>query len=271
MFNTKWKNLTVLLLGLWLLPLMACGGAAEDLAVIQQRLKEGRNSRCTWVFYGDSITHGALHTHGWRAYPEIFQEMFTWELRHYGDIVINAARSGWPSEDLLANYDTMVRDRRPDVVFLKIGSNDIPSGVSPDAFRANLDELVKRVRTDGAIPILQTSNTIEYYVSPDGEPLDGYYQGYILRYEQLPAYMEVIRQAAADNDVILIDHFKFWQKDASDPEVLHSWLGETIHPGALGHLEMAALIFKAFGLDVNSAACLKEHPDVILPGDEDIK
>lgn len=27
-----------------------------------------------WLFTGDSITHGALHTFGWRDYAELFAE-----------------------------------------------------------------------------------------------------------------------------------------------------------------------------------------------------
>ncbi|HEU5326569.1 MAG TPA: hypothetical protein VFU78_00670, partial [Thermomicrobiales bacterium] len=34
-----------------------------------------------WVFAGDSITHGAAHTIGWRDYTELFGERVRWELR----------------------------------------------------------------------------------------------------------------------------------------------------------------------------------------------
>ena len=47
-----------------------------------------------WVITGDSITHGALHTLGWRSYPEHFAERVRWELRRVRDIVINTGISG---------------------------------------------------------------------------------------------------------------------------------------------------------------------------------
>ena len=41
----------------------------------------GRDEPVRWVFTGDSITHGAAHTIGWRDYTELFDERARWELR----------------------------------------------------------------------------------------------------------------------------------------------------------------------------------------------
>ena len=48
---------------------------------IAEHIKNRGKQQWTWVFYGDSITHGAAHTHGWRSFPEIFQERVRWELK----------------------------------------------------------------------------------------------------------------------------------------------------------------------------------------------
>ena len=53
--------------------------AAEDpptSAATLDRIKAllAGNDALTWVITGDSITHGALHTLGWRSYPEHFAE-----------------------------------------------------------------------------------------------------------------------------------------------------------------------------------------------------
>ena len=40
-----------------------------------------------WLFYGDSITHGALHTFGWRDYTELFAERLRFELGRTMDTV----------------------------------------------------------------------------------------------------------------------------------------------------------------------------------------
>lgn len=42
----------------------------------------------TWVFYGDSITHGLSHTFGHRDYAELFAERVRYELGRAMDIII---------------------------------------------------------------------------------------------------------------------------------------------------------------------------------------
>jgi len=54
-----------------------------------------------WLFYGDSITHGALHTFGWRDYTEHFTERVRFEMNRRRDIVIKTAFSGNSTKDLL--------------------------------------------------------------------------------------------------------------------------------------------------------------------------
>ena len=80
-----------------------------------------------WVFYGDSITHGAAHTHGWRSFPEIFHERVRWELKKSNDIVINTAYSGQTAFNLSQKeyFTSHVSRFSPDAVFLLIGTNDI--------------------------------------------------------------------------------------------------------------------------------------------------
>src|SRR5437763_63070 len=77
-----------------------------------------------WLFNGDSITHGALHTFGWRDYVELFHERLRFELARGMDVVINTAISGDSTRGLLETFDWRVAQFRPDVVFLMIGMND---------------------------------------------------------------------------------------------------------------------------------------------------
>jgi hypothetical protein len=50
-----------------------------------------------WVFSGDSITHGALHTFGLRDYTELFSERVRFEMGRGLDVVMKTAISGKPS------------------------------------------------------------------------------------------------------------------------------------------------------------------------------
>ena len=81
-----------------------------------------------WVFTGDSITHGAKHTHGYRSYPEIFAERIRWELGRTRDIVINTGISGNTTRVILNDLDWRISQFKPNVVSLMIGTNDCATG-----------------------------------------------------------------------------------------------------------------------------------------------
>src|SRR5690348_15954016 len=75
------------------------GNAPEIRALLS------RNQPVVWVFTGDSVTHGALHTSGWRSYPELFAERVRWELHRFRDIVINSGVSGDTTGELLKDQE----------------------------------------------------------------------------------------------------------------------------------------------------------------------
>src|SRR5690606_24334953 len=76
-------------------------GNPGDFQLLKSYLESPEPLR--WVFTGDSITQGAKHTHGMRAYPEIFAERIRWELGRVRDVVLNTAVSGNTTADLLAD------------------------------------------------------------------------------------------------------------------------------------------------------------------------
>jgi acyl-CoA thioesterase-1 len=203
----------------------------------------------TWVFTGDSITHGALHTLGWRSYPEHFAERVRWELRRMRDVVINTGISGDSIPGVSADLDWRVLQFKPAVVSLMFGMNDCGKG--PDgreAFRSGLAALVERVRASGAIPILNTPNTV-YIAKSTGRG-------------DLPAYADIVREYAVANNVVLVDHWKHWQAAKPDQETLLPWIeDQSIHPGVYGHREFAREIFRVLGIyDDASPTCILEVP-----------
>lgn len=203
----------------------------------------------TWVITGDSITHGALHTLGWRSYPEHFAERVRWELRRVRDIVINTGISGDRIPGVLADLDWRVLQFRPHVVSLMFGMNDCGAGPSGrDKFHNDLGTLVTRIRNAGAIPLLNTPNTI--YVANAESRSD------------LPAYADIIREYAVANDIALVDHWEHWQQAKPDQEQLLAWIeDQSIHPGVYGHREFAKEIFRVLGIyDENSPTCMLEVP-----------
>jgi acyl-CoA thioesterase I len=198
----------------------------------------------TWVLTGDSITHGALHTLGWRSYPEHFAERVRWELKRMRDIVINTGISGDRTGGLLADLDWRVLHLKPAVVSVMLGMNDCTAG--PDGrnvFRKNLTEIVQRIQAAGAIPLLNTPNTV-YVKDSRGR-------------EDLSAYAQIVREVAAATRAGLVDHWAHWEKTRPDQESLLPWLEDrSIHPGVYGHREFAKLIFRELEIfDPNSPTC----------------
>ena len=200
-----------------------------------------------WLFYGDSITHGALHTFGRRDYTELFAERVRYEMARTRDVVINTAVSGNTTRPLLQDFDWRVAQFKPDVVFLMIGMNDCSDNndIGPDEFEENLNELADRVETlDGSLG-LQTTCPILPGAAPDREP-------------NLPIFMDVIRSVAAERDLPLVDHTRFWEQNA---EKLYYWMSNAFHPNEYGHLAFANLLFRELDiLDPESQTCRLHFP-----------
>jgi len=203
----------------------------------------GKDPMC-WVFTGDSITHGALHTKGFRSYPEHFAERVRWEMKRMRDIVINTGISGDKADGLFADLDWRVLHLKPDVVSIMIGMNDCTLGeVGRELFRKSLTGIVNKVKTAGAIPILNTPNPI-YLKNADTRG-------------DLAAYAQIIRDVALGTKAALVDHYAHWEAVKPDQESLVKWLEDkSIHPGALGHRELAKQIFNDLGIyDEKSPTC----------------
>ena len=97
-----------------------------------------------WLFVGDSITHGCLHTHGGRSFAEHWMELVKWELmprpkqRRTNDLVLNAGVSGETAPGFLQNAAWRLEQFRPQVVFINFGINDASRYGDTAAFRAAL-------------------------------------------------------------------------------------------------------------------------------------
>ncbi|WP_339923741.1 SGNH/GDSL hydrolase family protein [uncultured Cyclobacterium sp.] len=199
-----------------------------------------------WTFTGDSITHGAKHTHGYRSYPEVFGERIRWELGRVRDVIINTGISGNTTETILQDFDWRVKQFNPKVVSLMIGTNDCSNEkVSIETYEENLHLLVKKIRALGAIPILHTPNLII-------KALD-------MSRASLVNYVEVIKKVAFEENIILVDNYGHWLETAEKDDGLNvnkEWLNDPLHPGGEGHSEIARLMFKELSIfDPEASTC----------------
>jgi lysophospholipase L1-like esterase len=197
-----------------------------------------------WVFAGDSITHGAAHTIGWRDYTELFSERVRWELRRTRDVVIKTGISGWTITELEADLDWIVLQFRPECVSLMFGMNDCKHG--PDSipsFREAYTRVIERIRTETeAAVLLHTPNWI---LATADEA----------RLTFLPAYREAILKVATETDTPCVDHFPIWQ-EADAGGAMHHWLADGCHPNEYGHRVFAHTLFRALEIwDPSSWTC----------------
>lgn len=221
--------------------------AAPQIAIpaqpsIAELLK--RTEPVTWVFTGDSITHGAAHTMGWRSYSEHFAERLRWELRRTRDIVINTGISGDRLHRMNTDIERRILRFKPEVVSAMFGMNDCLAG--PDGhpiFREALTTLHQRVQASGAVLILHTPNLIHY-------PAD-------IPRKDLAAYAAIVRQFASANNILLVDHYEEWSRTLKKEYSLLVLMADgAIHPNQYGHIKLAHTTFRALNMfDPNSATC----------------
>ncbi len=226
-------------------------GPVEDVLKYNQSLPDfktlhqlagDKSKPIIWVITGDSITHGAMHTHGWRSYPEHWMERVKWEMRRLDDIVIDSGISGEITTGLLKQFDWRIGQFKPSVVSINLGVNDCTKmgKAQIGAYKKNLEELVSKVRKLKAIPILQVPNTL---ATGQGAQI-------------LPEFSRVIREVAVKNKVLLVDHEYHWKKYVTDETVRKAWMNDAVHPNGKGHMEMFKKMAADLGFfDQNSPAC----------------
>ena len=199
------------------------------------------------VFTGDSITHGPLHTKGYRSYTEHFRERLKEKFKNENIMVFNTGVSGATTRDVIRDFNICVNIYDPDIVFIMLGMNDSLNEIVPlEEYRSNILELINKVREIGAIPIIQTSNIIKMDLSR----------------KNLKFYMDIVREVARENNVMLIDHYSHWEElEKENSNLKNELLNDLIHPNENGHLEMAKFIFKELDIfDEESYTCNLSYP-----------
>ncbi|WP_329209588.1 GDSL-type esterase/lipase family protein [Streptomyces sp. NBC_01708] len=209
------------------------------------------NTPATWVLTGDSITHGALHTNGWRSYPEHWTERVRWELGKpkNRDFVVDSGVSGATSAELVAYFTERVAAFSPKVVSIMIGTNDIATaGLGLEKYRANLVSLVRSVRALPGSPavILQAPNPVDPARWPGRVALSG--------------YARVMGEVAAQEKAVFVDHYNDWLT-GNGGQVPLSLLSDGMHPNERGHHRIALKMIRDLQVfDTGSRVCTLSIP-----------
>ncbi len=211
---------------------------------IKNRMKSDEPVK--YLFTGDSITHAALHTFGWRDYSEHFSERVRFEMGRVRDFVFKTGISGWTTAEVREDIEWNILQHNPDIVSIMLGMNDCATTreISQADYRDNynfiLDEIEKR---NSALVMLHTMNPI-WDVAKD---LRG----------RLPEYVEIIREIGKERQLPVVDHYAFWtQKIEQAPDLFNYWMSDSIHPNNFGHIVFAHLLFRELGIfDSASNTC----------------
>lgn len=196
-----------------------------------------------WVITGDSITHGCMHTKNGRSYPEHWMERVKWEMRRIHDTVVNTGVSGDTCTGLLKGFNDRVGMFKPQVVSINFGMNDATKAPAGSAtFRVKLAEIVKKVRSIGAIPILQVPS-----LTLETDPA---------RIKLREEMSDVVREVAKKDKVLLVDHESFWMPRVGEMPKRKEWMNDPIHPNAIGHRYMFIKMAQDLGFyDEKSPVC----------------
>lgn len=201
-----------------------------------------------WMFMGDSITHGCLHTYGYDSISWMFEKYIKEDLGRTDDVVINTAISSATAPSTITDIDARLKAYKPDVVLLQLGMNDSGDTTMTTNFTQNMNTIINTIRevNEDAIIVLRTS-------TPVANVADG-------RDGRLSTVVEETRQLAANDDsIILADQYAAFKNlsananylEGNNSNVYSPYLiyNNNLHPHANGHIMMARTTIESLGFD----------------------
>ena len=215
-------------------------GAGENAAAPQQ-LKKGDKV----VFLGDSITQQGG---GPKGYVTLVKKVLDEKQKDLGVEVVNAGISGHKVPDLQKRLEKDVLSKKPTVVVIYIGINDVwhsksGRGTPKDKYEEGLKDLIAQITKAGARVILCTPTVI-------GEKTDGSNEFD----KMLEEYSDVSRSVAKDTKTQMLDLHKIFQdylkennKENKPKGVLTS---DAVHLSETGNKFVALQMLAALGVTV---------------------
>jgi lysophospholipase L1-like esterase len=193
------------------------------------------------VFLGDSITQGGG---GATGYITVFKNAMAENHKDLGIEVFNAGISGNKVPDLQKRLEKDVLAKKPTLVFIYIGINDVwhgqddpARGTTKEKFEEGLNDVIDRITKAGGRVILCTPSVI-------GEKKGGANK----LDSRLDEYAVISRKVAKEKNVPLcdlrkafIEHLKSNNPDDKDKGIL---TGDTVHLNAAGNKLVAETMLK---------------------------
>ncbi|OAI46674.1 hypothetical protein AYO44_10885 [Planctomycetaceae bacterium SCGC AG-212-F19] len=220
-------------LGVLLLP----GAGATQQREAPLRLQKGARV----VFLGDSITQDGTTERG-------FQTLLAALLREkHADLgieLINAGVSGDKVTDIQARLEKDVLARKPTVIVIHVGINDVwrgKDGTPRERYEAGLRDLVARIGKEGSRVVLCTPSIIGERKNADN-PFD----------KQLEEYAAIVRKVASEGKVPVCDFRKAFvahlAKNNPDNQAENILTKDGVHLNDAGNRFVADQLAQLFGL-----------------------
>jgi lysophospholipase L1-like esterase len=196
------------------------------------------------VFLGDSITAGGNTGKG---YIQVIRDHLAEKKKDLDIECIGAGISGNKVPDLQKRVDKDVIAKKPTIVVIYIGINDVwhgeknpKNGTAPEAFEAGLREVIGKCTKAGAQVILCTPTVIGE-LPGGGNNLDS----------KLDDYANISRKVAKDLNLTLcdlrkafVDHLQAHNPEKKEKGILTS---DRVHLNVAGNLLVAQTILKSLG------------------------
>ncbi len=200
------------------------------------------------VFFGDSITHGGKYIY----YLQLFQDL---RRPGSGTRLLNGGISGDWAGGGLARWKDDILPMKPDRAFVMFGMNDVgrdnyatttPTEAqakararSLEGYAANQRKLAEILPASGVKTVFITPSPYDQY-----SPMPGRENLVACNDPGLAACADIVRKLAAEKHFGLVDfHAPMTEMFKAHPEA--PFCGDRVHPGAEGHLVMAAHLVDA--------------------------
>lgn len=182
----------------------------------------------TIVFFGDSVTDTCKilhkdHKYG-AGYVSILKTEFDVSYPDLNITIYNEGISGNKTEDLIQRFDEDVKAKKPDLIFLLIGINDVwhlyDANIKP-----NINEIINRI--DFIINKAHEIGSEIVLLTPFLFPTDEYFKGLIPDFNDL---LKAMYQYVETKKVEFIDLYKIMQNSQS-----LAITKDSVHPTLYGH------------------------------------
>jgi lysophospholipase L1-like esterase len=223
-------------------PLVLAVLVATALAGSDTKIELKKGERI--IFLGDSITAGGV---GPKGYVTLVKNALADKHKDLGIEVIGAGVSGNKVPDLQKRLDKTVLQRKPTLVVIYIGINDVwhgekdpAKGTSPENFEAGLKDIIGQIRKADARVILCTPSVIGEF--PGGaNKLD----------KQLDDYADISRKVARETGSTLCDLRKvfidYLAANNTEKKERGILTGDRVHLNEAGNRLVAETVLKALG------------------------